>query len=393
VHGSAAALPYWIDRLGHRLPAPRARPRPKPRRPRRRGDHRVRLVVVSHNWNFFGCELASLSSDARFEVRTVWPGRYVTEPVRRTPAASALARADKDHRALFRWADIVLCDWCERPAVWLSRCLPLRTALCVRLHSHEAHSPFPLLVDWRRVSDAIFVADHIREYLDETVRISARVRTTVLAPAHRVADFEGAKRAEARWTLGMIGYNSPRKHPLLALEILAALRRRDRRWRLRLIGHPFGRAHGAESDPLYARAFRRAIAAWGLSESVSVSPFTSNLRPWLSRVGFILSTSEREGTHEGVAQGMSSGAIPVVRRWPVYRSMSAAERRYPTAIHFDTAQEAAAGITGLSRGLPDETAFRACGLKYAEEARRRFDCSVAAPRLAALLLGAAGVGD
>jgi glycosyltransferase involved in cell wall biosynthesis len=36
---------------------------------------------------------------------------------------------------------------------------------------------------------------------------------------------------------------------------------------------------------------------------------------WLADIGFILSTSEHEGSHQAVAEGMASGAIPVIRNW------------------------------------------------------------------------------
>jgi glycosyltransferase involved in cell wall biosynthesis len=197
----------------------------------------------------------------------------------------------------------------------------------VRLHSYEAHSPFPLLVDWRRVSELIFPADHIREYVDNALNLSDRVRTNVVSLVHDVKTFARDKLPEARWTLGMIGYNSSNKHPLMTLDILARLRRHDKRWRLRLVGHPFAKAHPAESDPGYAKSFWNAVRSSGLRDAVTASPFTDDIARWLTRVGFILSTSEREGMHQAVAQGMSSGAIPVVRRWPTFRSLSAAEHR------------------------------------------------------------------
>jgi hypothetical protein len=395
VHGVEAALPYWVERLGHARSVPRAhRASPRSLVRTRVTANRIKLVIVSHNWNFLACELEALQNDPRFVVRTVWPGWYVTDNVsglRESSKSSALSRAAKDHAAALRWADVVFCDWCERPAVWLAACLPRGAALCVRLHSHEAHSPFPLLLDWHRVSEAIFGADHIREYVDGQLHVSRRVRTSVIAPVYRVADFEGAKRPEARWTLGMIGYNSANKHPLMALEILSRLRRLDRRWRLRLIGHSFSQTSRAEFDEGYVQSFWSAVRSWDLSEAVMVSPYTKDLRRWLTRVGFILSTSERESSHLGVAQGMSSGAIPVVRRWPVFRALRAAERSYPSAIHFDHPQEAAAAIEALSRRLDGDLAFQSYGRRFSDEARQRFDYSVGIPRLVAALRRAAGV--
>jgi hypothetical protein len=391
VYGIPGALGYWATRLGNRLPVTRgARPASPRRRILPRSGGRVRVAIVSFNWNFLDYEVEALSGDPRFELRLVWPGAYVRGPSAGGGRRPRLTQADPRHARVLRWADVVLCEWCDRPAVWLASCLPSRTALCIRFHSYEAHSPYPMLVDWRRVSDLIFVSDHIREYVDARLSLTRQVRTSVVPLVHRVADFVDEKRPNARWTLGMIGYNSRNKHPIMALEILARLRQHDRRWRLRLVGHGFRRAPGGDSDRAYGSSFWRAVDALGLTAAVTVSPFTDDLRDWLTGVGFILSTSEREGTHEAVAQGMSSGAIPVVRRWPVFRSLSAAERQYPTAIHFDTPEEAVSGMLSFVKRARTAAAFRACALEYAAEARRRFDLSVGIPSFLSALRRAAG---
>jgi len=58
---------------------------------------------------------------------------------------------------------------------------------------------------------------------------------------------------------------------------------------------------------------------------------------WLRRVGFVLSTSDDEGSHVAVSEGMASRAVPVLRHWP------GAETVYDMRwIHADTEQMAAA---------------------------------------------------
>ena len=36
---------------------------------------------------------------------------------------------------------------------------------------------------------------------------------------------------------------------------------------------------------------------------------------WYSKVGFILSTSDHEGSHQAIAEGMAAGCIPIIRNW------------------------------------------------------------------------------
>jgi hypothetical protein len=85
---------------------------------------------------------------------------------------------------------------------------------------------------------------------------------------------------------------------------------------------------------------------------------------WLRRVGFVLSTSDDESFHVAPAEGMASGAVPVIRHWP------GAETIYdPRWIH-ETPAEMAAFIASLAS--PDD--WRAAG-RVAREQARGFELS------------------
>ncbi len=55
---------------------------------------------------------------------------------------------------------------------------------------------------------------------------------------------------------------------------------------------------------------------------------------WFSKVGFLLSTSDHEGSHQVVAEGMASGAIPIIRNW------DGANLIYPPKYVFETLEQA-----------------------------------------------------
>ena len=61
----------------------------------------------------------------------------------------------------------------------------------------------------------------------------------------------------------------------------------------------------------------------------------------LRDVGYILSTSLRESCPVGVLEGVASGAVPVVREWPVFARLDAAHQLFPERFVFNTAAEAA----------------------------------------------------
>ena len=81
---------------------------------------------------------------------------------------------------------------------------------------------------------------------------------------------------------------------------------------------------------------------------------------WLRRIGFVLSTSDDESFHVAPAEGMASGAVPVIRHWP------GAETIYDTRWIRETPAEMAASIAALAS--PDD--WEAAGRTRTSRCRR-----------------------
>ena len=67
--------------------------------------------------------------------------------------------------------------------------------------------------------------------------------------------------------------------------------------------------------------FARIAADPVLSAQVRFDPAGPDMEEWYRGVGFVLSSSDTEGCHTSVLEGMASGAVPVVRDWPGARSL------------------------------------------------------------------------
>jgi glycosyltransferase involved in cell wall biosynthesis len=243
---------------------------------------------------------------------------------------------------LVEWADVVVCEWATAHAVWLSRFLPPHKRLVIRLHSYEAFTQWPFFMNFGGVDGLIFVADHIKRFSDLQFRWSRfPLRHQVLANFNFLEGFAGNKSPEARRTLGMVGYSNLNKDPLMAARILAKLRQSDPSWRLLLVGHPWNSAtlKGKELD--YFQQFQTFVAQNDLAASIVYRGFTRDIPEVMKDIGFILSCSWREGTHESILEGMASGAIPAVRKWPMVHQFGAPETVYPDLEYYDTAEEAA----------------------------------------------------
>ncbi|EWG10241.1 group 1 glycosyl transferase, partial [Cytobacillus firmus DS1] len=69
-------------------------------------------------------------------------------------------------------------------------------------------------------------------------------------------------------------------------------------------------------------------------KNIHFEGWSDDLSDWYRKIGYILSTSDFESFHLSVAEGMSSGAVPVVRNW------NGASDLYPPPFIFTTIDEA-----------------------------------------------------
>jgi glycosyltransferase involved in cell wall biosynthesis len=188
------------------------------------------------------------------------------------------------------------------------------------------------------------------------------------------------KHPDAAYTLGLVGWNNVTKDPAWALDLLEALRAKDDRWTLRLVGHNFPLSNLTGPATAYRDDLMRRIEALG--DAVQRPGFTDDVPEALRHIGVILSSSRREGTHEGLIQGVASGAFPVVRDWPYVARWGGARTLFPDEWVVQTPQEGADRIVAAMAQGP----IGAQGEALAEWTIARYDWSVVRPQLDALLL-------
>jgi glycosyltransferase involved in cell wall biosynthesis len=149
-------------------------------------------------------------------------------------------------------------------------------------------------------------------------------------------DLDRPKNDGADFNLGFMGTAPMGKAPHLAIELITKLAARDPRYRLRIKGrHPW------EYDWLWKRDLEREYYE-GLyarikdlpDGTVIFDPHGDDVPEWFQDVGFILSTSDHEGSHQAVAEGMAAGSVPIIRNWP------GAEGLYPAQSIFSSLEQA-----------------------------------------------------
>ncbi len=123
-----------------------------------------------------------------------------------------------------------------------------------------------------------------------------------------------------RFNLGLLGAIPKLKGLDRALDILEDLRKTDSRYTLFIKTKmpweiPFIWSKKEERS-FYRDQLKRIEDSELLKNGVVFDEYGPDVASWFRKIGWMLSTSEIEGCHTAIAEGMSSGAKPIVFDWP-----------------------------------------------------------------------------
>ncbi|WP_147680298.1 glycosyltransferase [Actinomyces ruminicola] len=334
---------------------------------RKEGPERV-LFISLKNWTFVRGIVEDYRADPRCEVRTLDLLDLSLRPSRRSllharlrlargadlAGAGLLTGISDDIAAALAWADTIFVEWGSAAAVWASLLAPVlapQARLLIRIHSYEASTVMPQLVDWAAVDQLVTVAPAIREILRASLHLPETLEVITVPNRAQLQRFALPKEPSAARTLALVGWAALRKDPAWALDTLDLLRQTDQAWHLLLIGPGFP-SHLSPEERIYADAVTARLAALG--KAVTITGRTEVVEQYLRSAGVIISASRREGTHEGFIEGVASGALPVCRNWPDVARWGGPAALFPEDWVVNTPQEAAARILALA----DDTDYR-----------------------------------
>lgn len=285
---------------------------------------------------------------------------------------------------LLQGRDVIFCDWADRGSVMAAALAPEGTRIVVRFHGADGLSMWQYLIDWRRVSDAIFVSEHLKDAV--TAILGDRLVDTRVHVVSNIIDFDKFDRPktdDAHRTLGLVGWAQRVKDPIWALDVLAILRQQDPSWNLTLVGRDFPRDNPRLTERDYGIDFQARALRDDVVDGIRYVDFTSDLPRHLAGVGFAMSSSLRESNPVGVMEMLAAGAVPVVRDWPVFAHVGGPRAMLPPEWVVRTPEEAAARIAALS----DRSAWEAAVEEVRAVARERFGTDLAARRYREIVFG------
>ena len=385
--------PWHESKIGQRLAAPRGRERTG--RTRAPGKHRL-LMITGVNDNFLAEIRDRYADHPEVELRTLDLMRdkahsglvLNTRGLIADVLAGGTAYGEQARQWLtnqIAWADTVFVDWCVMTAALMTIVDPGDTRMVLRLHSFEAFTAWPHLVDFSRIDDMIFVSDHVRDLGVAAIPRLAGPNAPALHVISNAMDlhrYVGPKPAEARFTLGVVSYAKVVKDPRWAIEVLRELRRKDERYRLILVGPDFGAEAGALVEA-YQEQLEQDLAELEPIGAITRTGATADVPAALTGIGVIISSSTRESFHCALVEGAASGAVPVVRDWPFFAAQSTGARTlFPSDWVVADPQEAASRILALTQ---DEQTWREAGAAAADHALSTWDWSVTSQHFDRLL--------
>ncbi len=264
------------------------------------------MLIAGHKLNFIQPLISYFRANGVVNLKVQeWPGHQ-------------MGRIDKlIAQKHLSTVQVVFCEWCLSNAVWFSHNVGVNQRLFIRLHSQEMNLPYLTQLNWERVAGLIVIAPRNLRILKERFPEYAH-KMHLLYNTFDTKAFDRPKTLDASFRIGMIGMVPWMKRPDRALEVLRELQKFDARYHLSFIGQdprsiPWMRDRPQELA-LYAD-FWRQLQTPELCQIVTFDGPCSDVPKWLQRIGFVLSTSDYEGSHQAVAEGMASGAVPALLNW------------------------------------------------------------------------------
>lgn len=224
---------------------------------------------------------------------------------------------EKKSLRMLKWADIIIAEWCLGNAVWYSKRKLPHQKLIVRLHRQELFSKYIEDLKIENIDKFICIAPYLKEEVEKKLGLPQN-KSILIYNTTNVKRFDQSKAKNSMFNLGMLGYHTKRKRPDKAIDIFEKLKSKDERFTLILKGQHPSKVRWVwkkeEEREYYKRLFAR-IKSSPYKDSIIFDDFGNDVHEWFKHIGFILSTSDHEGSHQAVSEGMASGSLPMITGW------------------------------------------------------------------------------
>ncbi|MFA4930229.1 MAG: hypothetical protein WC558_17065, partial [Patulibacter sp.] len=241
---------------------------------------------------------------------------------------------DVEHsKSLAEWADVIWVEWLAFSALWYSKAVRDDQVMIVRQHRYELLRDMGESIDYSRVSAVVAIAVHTMEGVHE--RFAVPRDKLRLIPNIYEADryvVASADQRDRQFRLALVGSIPRLKGLHRAIEVIQRLRAMDSRYSLTIFGKrpedlPWILSKSGEAE--YFEACDQFVRSAGLEGAIRYAGW-ADIRQELHRYGYVLSTSDLEGSHVSPGEAFLTGNAGLYLRW------RGAEYIYPSEFGFDS---------------------------------------------------------
>jgi len=230
-------------------------------------------------------------------------------------------------------SDVVICEWALGNSVWYTNRKLEEQKFMVRLHLQEESTDYPKNIALENIDFFNFINHQVERNVSEKFFNAEKVGDFFPNYIH-FDEFSLPKITESKYTIGFIGIVPQRKRFDLALDFLESVRTIDKRYTLRVKGKlpedfPWMKNRPEELS-YYEEQYKRIEESALLKDAVIFDGHGNDMDHWFTTVGYIVSTSDFEGSHQAVAEGMASGCVPLILPW------EGADELYPKRYVFNS---------------------------------------------------------
>jgi glycosyltransferase involved in cell wall biosynthesis len=208
---------------------------------------------------------------------------------------------------LMAWSDISWFEWCTDLAVIGSNA-PKVCKTVVRLHRYEAYTQMPNAVNWANIDTLILVGNpYVKSYLLDTAPAVAKTNILTVNNGVDIARFRFNERSRG-YDIAYVGNLRLVKNPMLLLECMKELLKRDSRYTLHIAGASF--------DPVLKQYMDYMIRSMALAGSVIFEGYQRDISSWLDDKHYIVCSSIIEGNPVSIIEAMACGLKPLIHNYP-----------------------------------------------------------------------------
>jgi len=207
-----------------------------------------------------------------------------------------------------QWADICWFEWCDELIAYGSKLeLAKEKSIICRLHRYEALTDNPKNVEWENVDKLIIVTDHLKKFLVSLIPdIEKKVDIVTIVNGVNLNKYKLEERKPG-FNIAYVGYIHSRKNPVLLLQIMNELVKKDKRYKLYIAGQ--------FQEPLIQLYWNDQVNKMGLEKNIIFEGWQEDINIWLKDKNYILSTSIHESFGYGIAEAMARGIKSIIHNF------------------------------------------------------------------------------